>query len=104
LPQLAAGSIFSLRNRLDRAFSLDDGRGPINVNVGDALHETSLFVVQAGALNVTYRNCDAARHGYVSAPRWQRGELRRNAVPAAHSTPVDDVLVESRLSHRFQVV
>jgi hypothetical protein len=37
-----------------RTFGLDDSRGTINVNAGDTLHETGLFVVQARRLDVTY--------------------------------------------------
>jgi hypothetical protein len=46
---------------LGRAFGLDKGRRAINVNVGDALHETSLFVIQARRLDVAHHNFSTAR-------------------------------------------
>jgi hypothetical protein len=52
-----SGSMPSLRSNgswLGRTFGLDDSGGTINVNVGDTLHETSLLVIQARRLDVTY--------------------------------------------------
>ncbi|HEX4210762.1 MAG TPA: hypothetical protein VHY56_10230 [Candidatus Binataceae bacterium] len=47
-------------------FRFDNRRGTIDVDVGDAFDEVSLFVIQIRGLDVAYNNSNTTRHWYIS--------------------------------------